>query len=113
VHDASVTLEREEPWGSLRASVEFSQYLHDPSFYRLVASGELGYRIARGLSISLDGRVSRIRDQLSLPRREASDEEILLRLRELQSDYRIGFDVSIRYTFGSLLNNIVNPRFGR
>ena len=113
LHLASATLEREEPWGSLQTSLEFSQYLHDLGFYRLEASGELSYRIARGLSISFDGSISRIRDQLSLPRREASDEEILLRLRELQSDYRVGFDISVRYTFGSLFNNIVNPRFGR
>jgi hypothetical protein len=113
LHSALAVLEREEPWGSLQAALEFRQYLHDLSFYRLEASGELSYRITRGLSIGFEGNISRIRDQLSLPRREATDEEILLRLRELQSDYQVGFDVNIRYTFGSLFNNIVNPRFGR
>jgi hypothetical protein len=113
VHSASATFEREEPWGSIQAGFEFSQYLHDLSFYRLEAAGEASIRITRGLSVNLEGNVSRIRDQLALPRREASDEEVLLKLRELQSGYRVGFDVSIRYTFGSLFNNIVNPRFGR
>ena len=108
-----MVFEREEPWGTLQAGLEFSQYLHDPSFYRLEAAGEFSFRITRGLSISFDGQASRIRDQLSLPRREATDEEILLRLRELQSDYRFEFDIGIRYSFGSLFNNIVNPRFGR
>jgi len=113
IHLASMVFEREEPWGSLQASLEFSQYLHDPSFYLLEAGGEFSFRITRGLSVSFEGQASRIRDQLSLPRREATDEEILLRLRELQSDYRFEFDVGIRYSFGSLFNNIVNPRFGR
>jgi hypothetical protein len=65
------------------------------------------------LSVSVEANASRIRDQLSLPRRDATDQEILLRLRELQSGYKFSFDIGIEYTFGSLFNNIVNPRFGR
>lgn len=113
IHRASATLERNEPWGTLEASLEFSQYLHDVSFYRLDASADLRFRITRGLSLTAEGNASRLRDQLSLPRRDATDEEILLRLRELQSGYRFGFDIGIECTFGSLFNNIVNPRFGR
>ena len=73
----------------------------------------MSLRIARGLSLNFEGSVSRVRDQLSLPRRDASPEEVLLRLRELQSDYELSFDIGIRYSFGSIFNNIVNPRFGR
>jgi hypothetical protein len=75
--------------------------------------GELSWRITRGLSVNLDGSVSRVRDQLSLPRRDATQEEVLLRLRELQSAYEIQFDIGFTYSFGALYNNIVNPRFGR
>jgi len=59
------------------------------------------------------GSASRVRDQLSLPRRDADPEEILLRLRQLQSGYEVSFSVGLTYTFGSIFNNIVNPRFGR
>ncbi len=113
VHEASVTLDLREPWGSLEGRFEFSQYLHDLSFYRLEVSGDLSFRIIRGLSFTVEGSASRVRDQLSLPRRDATEEEVLLRLRELQSGYELQFDIGFTYSFGSLFNNVVNPRFGR
>ena len=65
---------------------------------------------SRGLSVEIEGSASRIRDQLSLPRRGADPEEILLRLRELQSGYEVSLSVGFSYSFGSIFNNIVNPR---
>ena len=56
---------------------------------------------------------SRIRDQLSLPARGATDEEVLLRLRQLQSGYEYNVGVGVTYTFGSIFSSIVNPRFGQ
>ena len=102
-----------QPWGELQVAFEFRQYLHDMSKYRLETGGELSFRISRGLTLNLDGQISRVRDQLSLPKRDATDEEVLLRLRELQSNYNADFSVNLTYRFGSLFNNIVNPRFGR
>lgn len=111
--EAAVVFDRREPWGSIQGVFEFSQYLHDLSKYRLAVGGEASIRITRGLTVNLEASASRIRDQLALPRRDASQEEVLLRLRELQSGFRVSFDVGFRYSFGSLFNNVVNPRFGR
>jgi hypothetical protein len=111
-HELSANLDQRQPWGSMEAGVEWSQYLHDRSKYRLEIDGELSLRIVRGLSVDVDVRASRIRDQLSLPRRTATAEEVLLRLRELQSGYEVNFSVGVTYSFGSLFNNVVNPRFG-
>jgi hypothetical protein len=113
VHEASVTFDRREPWGSADLSLDFTQYLHDSSKYRLELDGEVSLNITRGLSIDVEGGASRIRDQLSLPRRDATEEEVLLRLRELQSGYDLRFNLGFTYSFGSLFNNIVNPRFGQ
>ena len=112
-HELEAVFEQEQPWGSVEVGAEFSQYLHDLGKYRLEVDGELSFRITRGLSINLDGSASRIRDQISLPRRDATPEEVLLRLRELQSGYEVRFSLGMTYSFGSLFNNIVNPRFGR
>ena len=112
-HEMQVTLDQRQTWGSLQAFAEFGQYLHDFSKYRLEVGGELSYRIARGLELELDGSASRVRDQISLPARDATPEEILLRLRELASGYEVSFSIGLSYTFGSIFNNIVNPRFGR
>jgi hypothetical protein len=111
-HQISSTYEQRERWGSLEARVEFSQYLHDLGKYRLETEGDVSVRIARGFSITAEGSASRIRDQLSLPSRGATPEEVLLRLRQLESGYDYDVRVSLTYTFGSIFSAIVNPRFG-
>ena len=113
VQELSVELEQEQPWGSLQIGSQWSQYLHDRTKYRLEVDGELSFRVARGLELNADASVSRIRDQLSIPRRDATSEEVLLRLRELLSGYEVSFSIGVTYSFGSIFNNVVNPRFGR
>ena len=111
-HELSLTFEQRERWGSLEASVEWSQYLHDVSKSRLQADGEFSVRLARGLSVASELSASRIRDQLSIPARGATAEEVLLRLRRLRSGYEYNFSMSLTYTFGSIFSSVVNPRFG-
>ena len=112
-HEVSVTFEQRERWGSIEARTEWSQYLHDVSKTRLEAEGQVSLRVSRGLSVEGELDASRIRDQVFLPLRGATPEEVLLRLRRLQSGYEYGFRVSLTYTFGSIFSSIVNPRFGR
>ena len=112
-HEISVVYDQRERWGSVEAEVEWFQYLHDLSKSRIEANGELSWRIVRGLSVSVDVRASRIRDQISLRRRGATPEEILLRLRDLRSGYEYGVSFGFTYTFGSIFSSIVNPRFGQ
>ncbi len=100
-----------QPWGSSGVSFETSTYLHDFGRHRLAVDGDIDIRLFRGFSLSLDGSASRIRDQLYLRAGEATDEEILLRRRQLETGYRYGFSVGFSYTFGSIFNNIVNTRF--
>jgi len=37
---------------------------------------------------------------------------VLLRIRQIESGYELELNFGVTYTFGSLFNNIVNPRFG-
>ncbi|MCM3879236.1 MAG: hypothetical protein ND807_03920 [Vicinamibacterales bacterium] len=111
--EASATLDQREPWGSIQAQLEYSTFLPEPSRYRLQLEGDVNIRLARGLSLTIEGSTSRIRDQISIPRRDATSEEVLLRLRRLQSGYEYDFELGLTYTFGSIFNTIVNPRFGR
>ena len=112
-HEVSATLEQREPWGSIESRLEWSQYLHDLGLSRLEFDGSVNLRLMRGLSLQVGGSASRIRDQISLPRRGATPEEVLLRVRELQSGYETRVFVGVSYSFGSIFNNVVNPRFGR
>ena len=52
-----------------------------------------------------------IHNQLNLPKAGASDEDILLRQKELATQFSFFTNLTIFYTFGSIYNNVVNPRF--
>ena len=110
--ELSLTLDQREPWGSLQAEVDYQTFLPDASLYRIQLEGEVNVRLARGLSLALEGTTSRIRDQVSIPRRGVTAEEVLLRLRRLRSGYEYNLQIGLTYTFGSIFNTIVNPRFG-
>ena len=101
----------QQPWGSAGVSFETSGYLHDAGRHRLVLDGGIDVRIFKGFSLNADGTASRIRDQLYLKAGEATDEEILLRRRQLATGYRFRFSMGFSYTFGSIFNNVVNTRF--
>jgi hypothetical protein len=67
----------------------------------------------KGLTFDIDGNYSITHDQLSLPKGDATLEEILLHRRELASDYDYFIRVGLDYSFGSIFSNVVNPRFGQ
>lgn len=109
----SMTLEVKEPWGNISSSIQGSHFFHDLSLNSLEFWGGVNLHLFRGLALSFSGNYSHIHDQISLPKSEASLEEILLSRRALATNYRYGFAVGLNYTFGSIFSNIVNPRFGR
>lgn len=111
--ELSTTYEQQEPWGTLEGRVEFSNYFPGFSTNRVSVDAEVDLRIRRGLSVSIEASASRIRDQLSLPRRDATPEEVLLRLRQLSSGFETRVEFGIEYQFGSRFASIVNPRFGQ
>ncbi len=108
----SVIFELKRKWGTLSMSLEGSHYFHDFSKNRLRLSGDLSLRLVKGLNFDIYGYYRRIRDQLSLPRQDASLEELLLRIRELETKYYYYVSVGLSYTFGSTRSRVVNPRFG-
>jgi len=101
-----------QPWGRLEARLVASTYLDDWSKNRISMFSFGEVRIVRGLSFNMYASYARIRDQLSLPKADISDEEILLRLKQLQTSYQWEMSVGLSYTFGSKFANTVNPRFG-
>jgi hypothetical protein len=48
-----------------------------------------------------------------LPKAGATRDEVLLRLQELDTNYSYLLGVGVSYSFGSIFNSVVNPRFGR
>lgn len=109
----SITFEQKEPWGNVSARLEGSHFFHDFSKNKLVLSGNLSLRLFKGFSLNINGRYSSIKDQLSLPKEDASIEDVLLRIKELATDYSYSLSVGFSYSFGSIFSTVVNPSFGR
>lgn len=105
-----ISFDTRQPWGSADASVEGSHYLHDSSKYRLTANSGISLRIFRGVSFNLNGSGQRIHDQLHLVKGNLTDEQILLRQRQVATAYRYNFSAGIGYSFGSIYSGAVNPR---
>jgi len=108
----SVAYAVKQPWGSINTSLSGFTYLHDLSKNNVQLRSWVYIRLIKGLSLSLSGRAALIHDQLSLPKEGATAEEVLLRQQQLATQYNYSFEVGFSYTFGSIYNNVVNPRFG-
>lgn len=99
-----------EPWGSVRANIEASHFLHDMSKYRISFNGRLSWRVFRGFSVDLSSGYDYVQDQLSLPKGDASLEDVLLQQRQLATTYGISVSLGLSYSFGSVFNNVINTR---
>lgn len=84
--------------------------MHDMSKNRLEFESSIDFRVYRGLSVYLGFEYSLINDQLSLSKEDLTEEEIILRQRALATNYSMSATIGVSYTFGSIYNNIVNPR---
>jgi hypothetical protein len=110
-HLLIVAANARQPWGSVNLTATASQLLDDLSKNNLQLRGQLDLRLGRGLSINVGGSAARVRDQLYLPRGQLSDDQILVRQRALATGYRYFANLGLSYTFGSIYNTVVNPRF--
>jgi len=110
-HSLFAGLSMKEPWGNATVGLEAFQYLDDLEKHRLELFGRLSVRLFRGLDFNVNGRLARVKDQINLRAGKATDEEILLRQRELGTEFRYDLSFGLSYRFGSIFNNAVNPRF--
>jgi len=111
-HELRMAYQVQKKWGSANISLTGSNYFHDMSKNKIELDGYMRLRIVKGLSLSVNGGVAYINDQLNLAKGDLSEAERLLRLKEQATNFSVQGGVSLTYTFGSIYNNIVNPRFG-
>ena len=106
----TLNLRFREKWGSIYSYMVASQFLDQPDQNRLTLNNNINLRIVRGLSLRISGSFQLIRDQINLPKGEASIEDLLLRQRQISTNYQNRISMGLSYTFGSIFNNIVNTR---
>lgn len=107
-----VTLTLNQPWGTTGVFAGANHYLHDIDLHGAEIGGSINVRLARGLSIRFYGSYERVQDRISVAAVSSSIDDVLLRRRQLQTDYEYYSSISFSYTFGSIFNNVVNPRLG-
>ena len=112
-HLFELTYDNSQTWGSFSFSINGNQILDkdDLRKYNIRISSRTDWNITKGLSLNYSGSLNFDRSQIHLPLNGATYEEIILRQKELESNYFYYMNFGISYTFGSLKNNVVNPRF--
>jgi hypothetical protein len=69
------------------------------------------WNIAATFSVNVGAGYDWIHDQIYLPRGEQTTADVLLRRRALLTGFEYFVHMGVSYTFGSIFNNVVNPRF--
>jgi len=111
-HQLSVSAATREQWGSLDIGVNGTNYLNDRAKYNLSTFSSASLRLFKGFSINVFADYSKFNDQFFLPKHDFTDEQILTRQFARETHYRYFVNFGVSYTFGSIFNNVVNPRFG-
>jgi len=112
-HALTLAWNARQPWGSVNMSLFGSQFLHNTKFNSYGTSAFVDLRITKGLSLNFGGNYARVNDQLYLPRGTLTDNQVIARQQALATNFRYFGYAGVSYTFGSIYNTVVNPRFGR
>ncbi|MEO6537371.1 MAG: hypothetical protein ABIT07_13330 [Ferruginibacter sp.] len=106
-----LSLTYNQKWGSVNLSSGYHAYLNNLKYYNLSLGGGVSVRVSGGLSFNVFLFGNILRDQIYLPKGQATAQDILTRQRQLATSFSIFSFFGISYRFGSKLNNFVNPRF--
>jgi len=111
-HSLELSADFQQPWGELNMSLEGSHFLDSPKRHRVDLFSRLELRLFRGVNLDVQGNVARVKDQIYLSAAGLDPDEILIGQRQLGTDYEYGIELGLSFTFGSIFNNVVNPRLG-
>jgi hypothetical protein len=100
-----------QDWGQFSCGMEGACFLNDFDKNHLLCWSNFDVRIFKGLSANAYLNYNIKRDQVNIRLNGASQEEVLLQQQELLTNFDMGAYFGISYRFGSIYNNVVNPRF--
>ena len=110
LHQLAFETRFRQPWGEIYTNLRGKTFLQEPSKNSFSLDSWFSIRVFEGLNVRFGGEIELIRDQLSLPKGNASIEDLLLQQQEIATDFRSQFRIAIGYTFGSAFNNYLNSR---
>ncbi len=111
LHVLVLNYRTQAPWGSVNFRTEHRNYLTDAAKRNTNVNGSFNVRLFKGLEVGMHAGYSWIRDQIALRKGGGDQVDVLLRRRELLTGYDYEVGIGLSYTFGSIFNNVVNPRF--
>ncbi len=111
VHEAGIINSLTKPWGSINVGAFYNSYLYDMSKFSLSFSGSVNWNVFKGFKFAIGGSYDITRNLIQLSKEGATRDEVLLRQRQLNSQFSYFFGVGMSYTFGSKFNNYINPAF--
>ncbi len=110
-HGLDIEFNQTQKWGNISIDFGVQQYLHDLALYNAYINPNIEWQIFKGLSLDIGGFASFVGDRINIAKSEISDEDILLQIRQLDTDFTYFTYFGLNYRFGSKFNNYVNPRF--
>jgi hypothetical protein len=100
-----------KPWGNINLGAFWSNYLQDFSKNNFSLGGAITWNIFKGFKFSVGGSFDLIHDQISLPKYNASRDDLLTQRRLIATSYNYNLGIGFTYTFGSIYNSQVHPTF--
>jgi len=110
-HKVSAALILNQKWGSFYSGVYYRNYFSDWRLNNMGIDVNVNVRVTGGLSFYIHTNGSIVHDQVYLVKGNVSEQDLLIRTRQLGSSYNYNLYFGINFRFGSKLNNFVNPRF--
>ncbi len=110
-HGLEIEFNQTQKWGNVSLDIGVQQYFHNLELFNAYINPYIEWQIFKGLSINVGGYASYVRDRINIAKSDVSDEDILLRIRQLDTSFTYFTRVGLNYRFGSKYNNVVNPRF--
>lgn len=107
----SVTLTLNKKWGTINTGVQYRNFFKDPRLNSMGMSAYADVKITGSLSFYVNVNASIVHDQINLVKGGATEQEVLTRKRQIASNFNYHSSFGVKFRFGSILNNFVNPRF--
>jgi hypothetical protein len=110
-HEVTIGGTIKQNWGNFSSTITYQNYLNDFSLNSVSFWLNFKVRLFKGFSWRVNGSFDILHNQVNIAKSNASIEDILLQQQELGSGYSYWMNTGINYSFGSMYNSVVNPRF--
>ena len=110
-HGIDMEFNQTQKWGNVSLDIGVQQYLHNLNLFNVYFNPNIEWQIFKGFSLNVGGFASFVKDRINIAKSDISDEDILLQIRQLDTDFTYFTYIGMNYRFGSKYNNFVNPRF--